>query len=233
MRVWAVLTVVAGVALVAAAVANVTIGEVLALDEAQRAAFDGAVIRYELARTDADVRAIFGAPDDPARPLKVAAMDALNRLDLRAFVPAYVGFLVCAAFFAGGFGRMRAAWVAAGLALGAGGLDVVETVNMLAASPEHTPGEAHMTRVFWLATGKFVLLVLNALAMAWVVMAERGLGRWVLAGLLCLPVFGVGAMYADGDFIPLSALSFTVGWIGLMVSAVASLIGRRSAAQRT
>ncbi len=222
-RVWAILTVVAGLAMLASTVASGTLGEVAALGDC---AVDGFIIRYELARDAADLAHVFGAAGDACRPLRVDAMDALNRIDLFWFVPGYVLFLVCGGFFLASATRLPVAIAAGALAVIAGVLDVFETLGLLAASPDHAPDAAQMTTIYWLATGKFVLLVLNALALGWLVLSKRSIARWIAAGLLFLPVFGVAAMYVDLQFISAQTLSFTLGWLGVLALAIASLVWR-------
>ena len=225
---WAILTVIAGLAMLGSTVASGTLGEVAALGDC---AVDGFIIRYELARDAADLQNVFGAADDACRPLRVDAMDALNRIDLFWFVPGYVLFLVCGGFFLAGRPRAPIAIAAGALAAMAGALDVFETLGLLAASPDHAPDAGQMTTIYWLATGKFVLLALNALLLAWLVLSRRSIARLIVAGLLCLPVFGLAAMYADLQFISAQTLSFTLAWLGVLALAIGGVFVRRAEAK--
>lgn len=220
-KVFAVLTVAAGLAIVGVTLVGGSLEAVQALGAC---ATPDAVIRYELVYDPQNLIGIFGEMGDPCRPARVAAMDALNHGDLFFYVPAYTAFLVCAAFFLGRLGRGRLSWVGAGLAAAAGVSDVFETLGLLSFSPEHAPEADALAQVYWFATGKFVLLVVNALVMAWMVLAQRSVLRWIVAGLLCLPVFGVAAMYADQAYIQLQTLSFTLGWLGVLMLAVNALV---------
>lgn len=224
-RILAVLVILSALAIVGVTVVGGTLPEVRALGDCATA---DAVIRYELAFDPEALVGIFGEVGDPCRPARVAAMDALNHGDLYFYVPSYTAFLVCAAFFLGRLGRAQLSWVAAGLAVAAGGSDVFETLGLLSFSPEHAPEADALARVYWFATAKFVLLVINALVMAGMVLAKRSALHWIVAGLLCLPVLGVGAMYVDEGFIPLQTLSFLLAWVGVLGLAVGSLFGRRS-----
>ena len=222
-RMWAILTVIAGLAMLVSTVASGTLGEVAALGDC---AVDGFIIRYELARDAADLVNVFGAAGDACRPLRVDAMDALNRIDLFWFVPGYVVFLVCGGFFLAGRRRLPVAIAAGALAVIAGVLDVFETLRLLAASPDHAPDAGQMTTIYWLATGKFVLLVLNALVLAWLALSKRSIARLIAAGLLCLPVFGMAAMYVDLQFISAQTLSFTLAWLGVLALAIGGVFAR-------
>lgn len=220
---WAILTVVAGLAMLGSTVASGTLGEVAALGDC---AMDGFIIRYELARDAADLVSVFGAAGDVCRPLRVDAMDALNRIDLFWFVPSYVVFLVCGGFFLAGRTRLPVAIAAGALAVMAGVLDLFETLGLLVASPDHAPDAGQMTTIYWLATGKFVLLVLNALVLAWLALSKRSIARLIAAGLLCLPVFGMAAMYVDLRFIFAQTLSFTLAWLGVLALAIGGVFAR-------
>lgn len=220
-RILAILVILSALAIVGVTVEG---GSLEAVQELGACATPDAVIRYELAYDPEALFGIFGEMGDPCRPARVAAMDALNHGDLFFYVPAYTVFLVCAAFFLGRQGRGRLSWVAAGLAAAAGVSDVFETLGLLSFSPGHTPEADALARVFWFATIKFVLLVINALVMAWMVLAQRSVLRWIVAGLLCLPVLGVAAMYIDQAYIQLQTLSFTLGWMGVLVLAVMALV---------
>ena len=226
-RIWAVLTIIAGLTMLASTVASGSLGEVAALGDC---AVDGFIIRYELARDAADLAAVFGNVEDACRAPRVEAMDALNRIDLYWFVPAYALFLVFAGFFLASGARFVLAACAGGLAVLAGVLDVFETVALLDASPEHAPSEAQMTNIYWLATGKFVALVLNALLLAALALSRKSIARWIVAGLLCLPVLGVAAMYVDLRFISAQTLTFTVAWLGVLVLAIGAVVGARRSA---
>lgn len=222
-RILAILVILSALAIVGVTVVG---GSLEAVQELGACATPDAVIRYEMAYHPDALVGIFGEMGDPCRPARIAAMDALNHGDLFFYVSAYTAFLVSAAFFLGRLGRGRLSWVAAGLAAAAGVSDVFETLGLLSFSPEHAPEADALARVYWFATIKFVLLVINALVMALMVLAKRSVLRWVVAGLLCLPVLGVGAMYVDHAYIQLQTLSFTLGWMGVLVLAIASLFSR-------
>ncbi len=217
-------TAIAGLAMLGSTVASATLGEVAALGDC---AVDGAIIRYELARNAADLAHVFGEAGDACRDVRVEAMDALNRVDLYWFVPAYALFLLFAGFFLAGGARLPIAIGAGVLAVGAGVLDVFETLALLDGSPEHAPDAAQMTVTYRLATGKFIALVLNALLLAVLALSRKTIARRIVAGLLCLPVFGVAAMYVDLQFISAQTLTFTLAWLGVLVLAMGSLVAGR------
>lgn len=225
-RSWALLTVVAGAAMLGSGVASATLAEVAALGDC---AVDGAVIRYELARSSEDLAYVFGAEGEACRSLRVAAMDALNRVDLYWFVPAYALFLVFGGLFLGG-ARVRLAIGAGALVGFAAVLDVFETVALLDASPAHAPDAEQMSMIYWFATGKFALLAVNAVVLAWLAWSHRTIAARGVAVLQCLGAVATAAIYIDLDFIPMQTLLIGLAWIGLLVFAAVNLLARRPVA---
>src|SRR5690349_20611902 len=100
-RLWAILTALAGVALLAAAFMLKNPSEVTAAGDCWKAK-DAKVVAFELARTPEDIEKISKPPNDPCRPKIVASMNAVNMLDVRLFIPAYTTFVVLAALFLAG-----------------------------------------------------------------------------------------------------------------------------------
>ncbi len=98
-RAWAWTTVATGLGAIGVFAAFVMLPEARAASACLPA---GSVVQFELARNAADLAAIFGAPESACRPLAIAAMDAVNTLDTRAFIPMYTAFCICAALFLGG-----------------------------------------------------------------------------------------------------------------------------------
>ncbi|MBP6689403.1 MAG: hypothetical protein KA153_05395, partial [Hyphomonadaceae bacterium] len=95
-RFWAIATIVAGLVTLGISVAFAMLPEVTAAGECFAR---GAVVQFEFARNVADLVTIFGEPESACRPQIVNAMDAVNHLDMLAFIPAYTLFGICAALF--------------------------------------------------------------------------------------------------------------------------------------
>jgi hypothetical protein len=66
-----------------------------------------ALARFQLARSEADLRAVFGPAESPCRPLVVDALVATQRADFRALIPAYTLFFIAAALALAG---RRSVW---------------------------------------------------------------------------------------------------------------------------
>jgi len=216
-RGWAIATVVAGVATLGLFVVFALLPEVRAAAGCMPA---GAVVKFEFARHVDDLLAIFGPADGACRPLTIAAMDAINRIDLIAFIPAYTAFCICAALYlsGGSWGRplVVAAVAAAVLAAFA---DMLETTTLLDITRTlDEPGDLLATSQLG-AWSKFALLAAHALFCAGLclVAAPR---RPILGIALLLPTLGVAA--AASDHIALAGVmnaAFAIAWLALLVFA--------------
>ncbi|MFO1017972.1 MAG: hypothetical protein U1E03_10265 [Hyphomonadaceae bacterium] len=179
----------------------------------------GSVVQFELARDVDQLRAIFGAPDSQCRPLAIAAMDAVNHIDLIAFIPAYTAFCMCAALFLSG-GAWRPLTIAAvASALFAAAGDLLETTTLLDISQRlDTPGDLLSLSQLG-AWSKFALLAAHAVFCAGLCfVAEKR--RPILGALLSLPAPGVAA--AAFNHVTLANAmngAFAIAWIALLVVA--------------
>jgi hypothetical protein len=226
-RGWGIATLATGLIVLALFVVFAMLPEVRAAGECLPA---GSVVQFELARNLGDLAAIFGGPASECRALAVAAMDAVNTLDVLAFIPAYTAFWICAALFLGAGDWRRPLVVAAVLAaLAAAVADYVETTSLLAITRSlDQPGEllAFSQLGAW---SKFALLAVHALFCSGICFlgAKR---RPILGVLLLLPAPGVAA--AAYDHIALANLmnsGFAIAWIGLIVVAALTTLRAKDA----
>ncbi|WBX83350.1 hypothetical protein [Sphingosinicella microcystinivorans] len=165
------------------------------------------VLLFEFARTPEHLDHVFGAPGDPERPARIAAMDRGNRLDF-LFMPLY-GFFVFSVFAGIARERKRRVWLAVGaLGLVAAASDAVENVLLLEITADlPSPGDA-LACLPWPVWIKFGLLALTCGAAA---VALFRSGRRVL-GALCLPA---PLAILPGIAMPLQFGSLAVAMIGL------------------
>ncbi|MEZ6024000.1 MAG: hypothetical protein R3C16_11435 [Hyphomonadaceae bacterium] len=180
-----------------------------------------AVSAFQRAETPADIAAVFGDPADPAR---VAAMDALNTLDLWGFIPAYTLFLCVAALWLGGSSVWR--WGAIAFALIGAGADAVETWRQLELTANIQNPQANLPIAPW-HWAKYLALALNG----WAVAAMCYLGekpRRILGVLAALPLPMVALAYFDVTSPRLFSLAFGLFWIGLLVTAAWGLFRKRA-----
>lgn len=181
----------------------------------------GSVVQFELARDAADLLGIFGAPGSECRSLAVAAMDAVNTVDVWAFIPAYTLFCIAAALFLTDGALLRPLTIAAvAAAVLAAASDYLETLTLLAITPSIDDAEALLPYSQLGAWSKFALLAAHALFCAGLcyVSPQR---RTILGVVLILPTFGVLA--AAYDHVALASVmngAFALAWIGLLAVAI-------------
>lgn len=221
-RPWAIATALAGVAALATTIAFRLLPEVTSAGACMPA---DAVVRFEFARTLADINAIFGPVGGACRDKAIVAMDATNTLDTRLYIPSYTAFVVLAALFLGR-GKLRApVLVAAAAGLGALAADYVETISLLDYTPRLTPTPGQLAVSSTAAWTKFALLGVNGLALAWVCLSGQK-PRRILAGLLCLPIIGV-ALAFFADQLAVMTLAFVAAWVPLLAMAIWSALRGR------
>lgn len=223
-RFWAALTAIAGVVTLGVVVAFQALPEVTA---AGACASGDAVLRFEVARTLADLEAVFGPAGGECRAKVVAAMDAINTLDVWLFIPAYTAFVACAALFLSGGALRAAAWLAIAAAAVALAADYVETLALLSYTPDLSPAPDMLEQSSTAAWIKFAALGLNGLALAALCFTARPRRRWILGGLLTLPAIGVALMFVDLSFALAQTLGFIAGWTPLLAMAIKSAITGR------
>lgn len=226
-RVWAIATVATGVVSLGLFVVFAMLPEMRA---AAACLPPGSVVQFEFARNTSDLINIFGAADSSCRPLAIAAMDAVNRVDVLAFIPAYTLFCICASLFlANGEWRRPLVIIAIGVALIAAGADYLETTTLLAITQVlDAPGQLLQYSQLG-AWSKFVMLAAHAVFCAGICYTNAK-QRLILGALLMLPAFGVAA--AAYDHVTLSNVmnaSFAIAWIALLAMAGVSLARAKGA----
>jgi hypothetical protein len=215
-RLWAILASVAGLASLAVTVAFRHLGPVRAADQCMA---DGAVIQFEFARKAEDLTNLFGLPVDPCRGQIIDAMDAVNQLDVIAYIPSYTLFAIFAALFVAG-GKLRLpvllALLAAVIALVA---DYIETFTLLEITPTLEAKAALLPTSSTTAWIKFAALAAHALLLA-VACLEKEPRRWILGILLLAPAVGVLAGYTNPESLYLLTLGFLLAWLPLLGLAI-------------
>lgn len=172
----------------------------------------GPIIAFELARTPAEVAALFGS--DPCRSAFVNAQRSALLLDAMGFIPAYTAFLSLASHAA----ARRWRWpVIAGL-IAAGLCDEVEG-GLLAAILRDLPGSTAVFAALSVEVHlKFALLALGTMAIGAFLIARRRM----VAGLFGLVVLAGGAVALYGVLglpDPVMMQGFALGWFALLAAA--------------
>lgn len=215
-RLWAILASVAGLVSLGVTIAFRLLEPVRTAGQCMS---DGAVLAFEFALKAQELTNIFGEPTDPCRPLTINAVDAINQLDVIAYIPSYTLFAIFAALFIAG-GKLRLpillAMLAAVVALVA---DYVETFTLLEITPALEPQAALLPTSSTAAWVKFAALAAHALILA-AVCLEAPPRRWIVGLLLLAPAVGVLAGYTDSRNLDYLTLGFLLAWLPLLGLAI-------------
>lgn len=176
-----------------------------------------AMIRFELARSVADLPWMTGCPD------AARAMDLENHLDVAAFIWSYNGFIALAAVFLGR--RLRRGLVLAAIGAAAIALiaDYVETFTLLKITKSlDTAGPLFplSSTAAWI---KFAFIAVNAgllSAICW----TAGPRRPVLGVLLVLPVVATLVLAVDIGRSVWLTYAYMASWLPVMLVAAGEAI---------
>ncbi|HYD73277.1 MAG TPA: hypothetical protein VEF55_09065 [Candidatus Binatia bacterium] len=186
-----------------------------------------AVSAFQRAETMQDIVLVFGYPVDEGR---VAAMDALNQIDLWAFIPAYALFLSAAAIMLGG-SRNRWTHIAIVFALMGAATDAIETWKQLQLTADISNAEDHLpiSPWHWL---KYAALALNGVAVTSLCLTlERK--RWIL-GVLALVPFPLVTLAYMGAISPrMFSAAFAAYWTALLAIALIETVRATGLPART
>lgn len=176
----------------------------------------GAVIALELARSTADITALFGS--EPCRSALVAAQRQALWLDMLAFIPAYCLFLL-SAVAALRRASLGLALVAFNLFMIAGAFDFIEGLILFKLLGNLPGDQRAFTGLFWTVRPKFALLALGEILLA--LMLWRG----ALAAKVAAGVMGAGGVVAlvyllRAPHDPAMMKGHSVAWGALLVAAL-------------
>lgn len=222
-RLWAALTVLTGLVTLAITFAFQMLPEVAAAGACWA---PDKVVAFELARTLAQLLTVFGPPTDPCRAPILAAMDAVNHLDVKAYIPAYAAFAICAAMFLGGRFKRPLVLGAVGMALLALAGDYLETLTLLQITRAVDDSADLLFRSSLGAWIKFVGLALHAFLLSRICMAGET-PRPILAMLLLLPMAGTAFAAIDNSRAYLMTGALALSWTPVMLVALRDAVRRR------
>lgn len=183
--------------------------------------FGPAMSAFQRAVDLSDLAAIFGNPPDPST---VAAMDAGNKLDLYAFIPAYTLFLIAAAIMLTGAPKQPLAWIAIMLAIIAAIADVMETAGQLGVTSDWAHADMYLRFIAPAAWLKFCALAAHALVCGFI-WFRSGRKPALAAIISLLPILGVLAAALGLWTAPSLMVSvFGVFWAALLAAAAHALL---------
>lgn len=217
-RLWAILTVVTGLAVVAVSATFPMLPDVVAGQAAGCYAKTPPVVAFEFARNVPEATALFGEGD--CRALGLTAMDAINQFDIRFYIPAYTLFAIFGAVFAARGARPSLVLMAILVAILAFVADMVETTTLLEVTKTIEASGALLPRSSAAAWTKFAALAVHGLLVATVCLRVSP-RRWIVGLAMALPAIGTAAAAIDpGAYAKLMMLGLTVGWMVLLAFAV-------------
>jgi hypothetical protein len=181
------------------------------------------IIAFELARSAADLEAIFGTRD-PCRAEVIERMDAINLVDVLVYIPVYGVFM--AFFFLGMRGRDASLGtlgfrIAVGAALG----DFAENACLMNLTPQLDPASTWLALLPWATGIKWLGLGAAAAIAAAIHVKSTGARVWnYFAALLCAAAFlsTVAAIAVPAMFGPLVGLGVGLSWLAYLVTAGAA-----------
>lgn len=180
----------------------------------------GAVIALELARSAADVTALFGG--EPCRSALIAAQRHALWIDMLAFIPAYAVFLLSAvvALRRSGLGL---AMLGLNLFMIAATLDWLEGAILFRILGEFPGGERQFMGLFWMVRPKFALLAMGEVLLA--VMLWRGaLTAKIAAGGIAAGGVVALVYLFKAPHDPAMMRGHLVAWGALLVVAVVGAV---------
>jgi len=184
------------------------------------------LLMYQLARTPAEIEAVFGAAGDPCRATMIAAMDRANTVDLVGFIATYGAFL---AFFFAALAQTGAGIVArCGLVAVATavGFDVLETSTQLHITTALPGSTAALTALTIGSRGKYLALAVVCLC-AGIAMFARGKIAGRIAGAACIAggVMVLAGLVASSALPALSAGN-ALAWVVMLVYVATAVVRR-------
>ena len=174
----------------------------------------GPILAFELARTPADIAALFGS--GACRATLVDAQAKGLWLDALGFIPFYTLFLALAAI-AASRGRMQRAIVA--MLLIAGMSDEIEGLVMWRIMGNLPGTDGQLGALYWAVHVKFALLAIGTTAIGLALLGKFRL--WPMLFGLIVTVGGAAAVYGFWT-LPnqMMMAGFTYAWFAILVTAI-------------
>lgn len=185
------------------------------------------IIAFELARSVADLQAIFGAANDACRGVVAERMDQINRIDCLFYIPVYGAFLVF--FFLGARKHnSKLARFAASIVVIACAADYLENACLFHMSANPDSAWSRLTLLFFATNVKWIglgiagvlggILLKVRMGKLWpLIVALCSLGA--LASLMALPSPAIAGPYLSP--------AFAAGWVVFLLIAAYESFGKQ------
>jgi hypothetical protein len=181
------------------------------------------IIAFELARSAADMEAIFGT-QEPCRTEMIERMDAVNVVDVLVYIPVYGVFM---AFFFLGMRERHASLATLGFRASIVAIlgDYAENACLMSLTPQLDTTSPWFALLPWTTGIKWLALGAAAAVAATIYVKSARSRLWSpLAALLCAAAFvSTGAaMAVPAMFGPLVGLGVGLSWITYLITAGAA-----------
>jgi len=180
--------------------------------------YGGTVYAFEMARTSADLTAVFGPETDLLRASRIAAMNKGNLWDY-AFMPAYAGFM--GTFLWGAYRETdQKAWLIFGIiGLLSGVFDAIENAILLGITADLKAAPL-LTLLAFPVWAKFFSIAIAVASAGLFIAQQNGLFR--IAGLLTTfaMLAVLAAFYDASKFGSVSAQAIAFGWAVMLIYAL-------------
>ena len=187
----------------------------------------GPILAFELARTPADVAALFGS--GACRATLVGAQTKGLWLDALGFIPSYTAFLALAAI-AASHGRVKRTIVA--MLLIAGLSDEIEGLVMWRIMANLPGTDGQLGALYWAVHVKFALLAIGTTLIGLELI--RTMRLWPMLFGLVITVGGAAAIYGFWSLPNAMMMAgFTYAWFAILVTAIVASFAAGVFAPRT
>lgn len=181
------------------------------------------IVQFELAGNADQLEAVFPRG---CRSLAVPAMDAVNRWDIKAFIPSYTAFAILAAIWLS-WRRKRLMIAAVIVAMLAALGDLLETTTLLKLSHSLDNPGGMLTTLSIGAWSKFGLLAVHAALMMWMAYRDQPQRRILAALLLLIPPATALAAFDHTKYAGVMSMTTLVAWMSIMLLAARETIWPR------
>jgi hypothetical protein len=185
-----------------------------------------ALLAYQLARSPADIEAVFGLPNDPCRAQMITAMDRANRVDLVAFIATYTAFLACFFLALRQLGPWPVARVGLIAVIATAAFDVLETATQLHITGALPGSSPSLTLLAIGSRGKFLGLAVVSACAGWG-MIVRGKLPGRVAGSVCIAAAALAvAGLLSVPARPALTAGGAIAWILMLLYALQAALRR-------
>jgi hypothetical protein len=182
---------------------------------------------FELARSVADVQAVFNGDTPGCSDAMRRAMDHLNRINLPFFMLLYAAFMVSAALFESASAKKRR-WLWALLAVAVALLgDLLETGILRQINSDISTADVYIVPLMitawmkWLALGSYAAIVA-------VLTLARAPRRWIVGAINCAAaLLTLVALFSPHEFGSVMRMAIGWGWIALWIDSLRAVFVKR------